>query len=604
MVKFRPCENPSDKVGFAERSPGFAALVMKTCPQCHIRYPADAIYCFVDGATLAVMVDPLIGTTLSGRYVIEDRVGEGGMATVYRARYKLMDRPCAVKVMNPAYSTDATVRERFRREAKSAQALSHPNVIEIFDQGERDDGTPYIVMELLEGQTLSALIDNGPVVAPRAVPIMIQIARGIARAHDLGVVHRDLKPDNIFICRRADGSDLVKILDFGIARSRSDTRLTSAGELFGTPQYMAPERVMSGETGPSVDLYAVGVIFFEMVTAGLPFEAADPPTFLVKHIKETPPSPRSRNPRVPELLDALILQLLEKDPKARPVDAHRIEKDLVGLALSVGAVVPPEPEDDPASSRPPARTLPGIVLDQWLRRVEVFERMLARAFGATPPAEELRILAELRSLVREFAEVRNASTKEQRALEEIDARGREGRQRFGFAVDATGLDGSKAKDELRAAKAEVERLGQKAKALAAAYVAAQDELLTWEGRSAQQEPYIQLAEAHRSCADAVVAWLFGHKAEQEAQRAADTKERTVKDLEYQIAELRAALANHEQSIDRDRDAAQRRVVELNAAAERIENRLLHLATSFCEPLRGRSELGVLFTSLEALRSGP
>jgi serine/threonine protein kinase len=231
---------------------------MKTCPQCHIRYPADAIYCFVDGASLSVMVDPLIGTTLSGRYVIEDRLGEGGMATVYRARYKLMDRPCAVKVMNPAYSTDATVRERFRREAKSAQALSHPNVIEIFDQGEREDGTPYIVMELLEGYTLSALIDGGPIVAPRAIPLMIQMSRGIARAHDLGVVHRDLKPDNIFICRRADGSDLVKILDFGIARSRSDTRLTSAGELFGTPQYMAPERVMSGETGPSVDLYAVG----------------------------------------------------------------------------------------------------------------------------------------------------------------------------------------------------------------------------------------------------------------------------------------------------------------------------------------------------------
>jgi tRNA A-37 threonylcarbamoyl transferase component Bud32 len=575
---------------------------MKTCPQCQIRYPADAIYCFVDGASLSVMVDPLIGTTLSGRYVIEDRLGEGGMATVYRARYKLMDRPCAVKVMNPAYATDATVRERFRREAKSAQALSHPNVIEIFDQGERDDGTPYIVMELLEGHTLSALIDGGPIVAPRAIPLMIQMARGIARAHDLGVVHRDLKPDNIFICRRTDGSDLVKILDFGIARSRTDTRLTSQGELFGTPQYMAPERVMSGETGPSVDLYAIGVIFFEMVTASLPFEAPDPPTFLVKHIKEMPPSPRSRNSRVPEPLDALILQLLEKDPKARPVDAHRIEKDLVALSQSVGAIVPPEPEADPASSRPPARTLPGVVLDQWLRRVEVFERMLARAYGSSPPADAMHTLAELRTLVREFAEVRTASTKEQRALEEIDARGREGRQRFGFAVDATGLDASKAKDELRGARADVTRFQQKTKAMAAAYTATQDDLLTWEGRSAQREPYLQLALAHRACADAVEGWLAAHKAEQEAQRDADTKERTVKDLEYQIAELRAALENHEQAIDRDRDAAQKRVVDLNTAAERIESRLLHLATSFCEPLRRRQELAVLFTSLEALRS--
>jgi tRNA A-37 threonylcarbamoyl transferase component Bud32 len=575
---------------------------MKTCPQCQIRYPADAIYCFVDGASLTVMVDPLIGTTLSGRYVIEDRLGEGGMATVYRARYKLMDRPCAVKVMNPAYATDATVRERFRREAKSAQALSHPNVIEIFDQGEREDGTPYIVMELLEGHTLSVLIDEGAIVAPRAIPLMIQMARGIARAHDLGVVHRDLKPDNIFICRRTDGSDLVKILDFGIARSRTDTRLTSQGELFGTPQYMAPERVMSGETGPSVDLYAIGVIFFEMVTASLPFEAPDPPTFLVKHIKEMPPSPRSRNSRVPEPLDALILQLLEKDPKARPVDAHRIEKDLVAISQSVGAVVPPEPEADPASSRPPARTLPGVVLDQWLRRVEVFERMLARGYGASAPADATHALAELRTLVREFADVRNASTKEQRALEEIDARGREGRQRFGFAVDATGLDASKAKDDLRAARAEAVRFEQKTKATSAAYTATQDDLLTWEGRSAQREPYLQLALAHRACADAVEGWLAAHKAEQQAQRDAETKERTVKDLEYQIAELRAALENHEQAIDRDRDAAQKRVVELNSAAERLESRMLHLATIFCEPLRGRQELAVLFTSLEALRN--
>jgi len=575
---------------------------MKTCPQCHIRYPADAIYCFLDGASLSLMVDPLIGTTLSGRYVIEDRLGEGGMATVYRARYKLMDRPCAVKVMKPAYSTDATVRERFRREAKSAQALAHPNVIEIFDQGERDDGTPYIVMELLEGNTLSALIEAGAIAAPRAVPIMIQMARGIARAHDLGVVHRDLKPDNIFICRRGDGSDLVKILDFGIARSRSDTRLTNAGELFGTPQYMSPERVMSGETGPSVDLYAIGVIFFQMATAALPFEADDPPTFLVKHVKEIPPSPRSLNPLVPELLDALILQLLEKHPRSRPVDAHRIEKDLVVLAHTVGATVPPEPEADPASSRPPARTLPGIVLDQWLRRVEVFERMHSRAYGANPPGDQSHRLTELRTLVREFAEVRTASTKEQRALEEIDARGREGRQRFGFAVDATGLDCSRAKDDLRAVRADAERLSLHARTLLEAYATTQEDLLTWEGRSARKEPYIQLAQAYRACADAVEVWLAAHKLEQQAQRINEVKERTVKDLEYQIAELRAALSNHEQAIDRDRGAAQRRVVDLNTCAEHIEHRLLHLATSFCEPLRGRQELAVLFTSLEALRS--
>src|SRR5580704_3724920 len=167
---------------------------MKACPQCHIRYPQDAVYCFLDGATLTDIQDPLIGTTIAGRYLIQGVIGEGGMATVYRARHKLVDRLCAVKVMNPALASDPTTRERFRREARSAQALAHPNVIEIFDQGETEDGKDYIVMELLSGSTLTALIDTGPIPASRAVPLMIQTARGIARAHDLGVVHRDLKP--------------------------------------------------------------------------------------------------------------------------------------------------------------------------------------------------------------------------------------------------------------------------------------------------------------------------------------------------------------------------------------------------------------------------
>jgi len=555
---------------------------MKSCPQCRLRYPVDTVFCFVDGCELTAIRDPLIGAKLAGRYVVEDLLGEGGMATVYRARYELVDRPCAIKVLNSGLSSDANLRERFRREAKSTQALGHPNVIEIFDQGETDDGIPYIVMELLEGLTLSTLIDEGPVAPRRAVPIMLQIARGIARAHDLGVVHRDLKPDNIFVCSRVDGSDLVKILDFGIARSRNDTRLTHAGELFGTPQYMAPERILSGEAGPSVDLYALGVIFFEIATARLPFEAGDPASYLAKHIKEQPPAPRSFEAHIPEQLDALIMQLLEKEPHARPVDAHRIEKDLAALARKLGAPLPPEPEADPASSRPPAHTLPGLVLDEWVRRVELFERMLSRAYAAAVPIDQKRRLSELSRLVRDFADVRDASAKEQRALEQIDTRGREGRQRFGFAVDATGLDASKAKDDLRGAKADLERIEQESRSAAEAYAEAQRELLTWEGRSGQTEPHSHLARAYRACAEAVEAWLSARKREGLAQTRAENEERTVSDLEFQIGELRAALANHERSVDR----------------------LLELAAELCSPLRTRPELGELFGSLESPSKRP
>ncbi len=545
---------------------------MKACPQCNIRYPTEATYCFLDGAALTEIRDPIIGKTIAGRYVIEGHLGEGGMATVYRARHTLVDRPCAIKLMNPMFAKDPTTRERFRREARSAQALAHPNVIEIFDQGETEDGKDYIVMELLDGRTLSALIEGGSVAAARAVPLMIQAARGIARAHDLGVVHRDLKPDNIFVCRRPDGSDLVKILDFGIARSSGDSRLTGAGELFGTPQYMAPERIMHGETGPSVDLYALGVIFFEMLTARLPFEANDTAAFLVKHMKDRPPAPRSIEPRIPEALDTLVLQLLEKDPRARPVDAHRIEKDLVVIARAIGATVPPEAEQDPASSRPPARTLPTVVAEQWPRRVELFEQMLALSYPGGPPAEQQRRIEELRRLVREMNEVLGASASEQRAVEQIDARGRDGRQRFGFAVDALGLDSSKAKDLARAARADLERAGGEVQAALQVYREALKEQIFWEGRSAQAEPYAQLSASYRRCADAVDAWRDARKREQAARTLLTERDRVASDLEYQISALRTALANHEQGIDRDRDAASKQVHRAVVArrADRVE----------------------------------
>jgi serine/threonine-protein kinase len=571
---------------------------MKACPQCHIRYPQDAVYCFLDGATLADIQDPLIGTTIAGRYLIEGVIGEGGMATVYRAQHKLVERPCAVKVMNPAMASDTTVRERFRREAKAAQSLAHPNVIEIFEQGETGEGTPYIVMELLRGKTLADLVAKGPMAPDRAIPIYIQVARGIARAHDLGIVHRDLKPENIFICARDDGSDLVKILDFGIARSRSDSRLTNAGELFGTPQYLAPERITGGEAGPSVDLYALGVIFFEVSTGKLPFEASDPTSFLIKHMKEKPRRARAVDPKVPEKLDALISALLEKDPKARPVDAHRVEGDLIAIANALRIPLPVEVEADPASSQQPMTVLPPVGVQQWAKRVQVFEQMLARVDGSAP-RDLGRTLADVRTQVKELSGVRDASAAEQRKLEEIDARGRDGRQRLGFAVDALGTDASKARDDLRAAQAQVEKTSPEVKKAIEEFLASHKEIVFWEGRSGMAEPYAQMAEAYRTTAERVDAWLAARKAERAAQSKVEDKERMVTDIDYQIAELRAALAKHEQKIDQDREASQKRLVDLNARAERLEMQLLQLATRFCDPLRSRPDLGPLFQQLES-----
>ncbi|RYE92395.1 MAG: serine/threonine protein kinase, partial [Myxococcales bacterium] len=298
---------------------------MKVCPKCNLRYPDESQVCFVDGTPLAGMTDPRIGTTVAGRYLIERVLGEGGMATVYGARHKLVDRACAVKIMNPALARDRVVRERFRREAKAAQKLAHPNIIEIFDHGDTEDGTSYLVMELLRGESLADSLAHSGLPFDRVLSLTIQMARALSRAHDFEVVHRDLKPENIFISIAADGSELVKLLDFGIARSMHDTqRLTGVGEVFGTPQYMAPERITSIEAGPPADLYALGIILYEMITGQLPFDAPDIPSFFVKHLKEAPPKIRQKYPDVPEVIESLIERLMAKDPKQRPVDAHAV----------------------------------------------------------------------------------------------------------------------------------------------------------------------------------------------------------------------------------------------------------------------------------------
>jgi serine/threonine-protein kinase len=248
---------------------------MKACAHCKLQYPSDAATCFLCGRALETMQDPLVGVTIAGRYVVDRPIGEGGMATVYAAHHRLVDRPCAIKVMSERFAKSEVIRERFRREAKAAQKLAHPNIIEIFDQGETPDGYLYLVMELLRGETLAQVVERGKLTLARTLPIAIQIARALARAHDLEVIHRDLKPENIFLSQGADGEDWVKILDFGIARSMQDTRLTGAGEVFGTPEYMAPERISSIDAGPAADLYSLGVILYEMLSGGLPFSSSD-----------------------------------------------------------------------------------------------------------------------------------------------------------------------------------------------------------------------------------------------------------------------------------------------------------------------------------------
>jgi len=572
---------------------------MKSCSQCKLKYPDDSAACFLCGGALVALQDPLIGVTIAGRYQIEEVLGQGGMATVYAARHRLVDRPCAVKVMSPQFTRNEVIRERFRREAKAAQKLAHPNIIEIFDQGETPDGHVYLVMELLRGETLADVLEHGKVPLDRGLPIMIQIARALARAHDLEVIHRDLKPENIFLARGPNGTDQVKLLDFGIARSMQDSRLTGAGEVFGTPQYMAPERITSIEAGPAADLYSLGVIIYEMVTGTFPFDATDITTYFIKHLKEEPVSPKKHDPSIPDALERLVMECLAKDAKDRPVDAHRINADLMAIAGAIGLRIPADSFGDEAESRSPAKTLPPVAIDRWVKRTAVFEQMLALAFPGERPRELNDLLNEVKKLVREISELRAKAVTEQRALEGIEARSREIRQRLGHAVDALGIDASKARDELKASIAAAAALAIELDRPVSELKKALAEVLRWEGRSALVEPYRELADAYRRSADVVDQWFAAKQRLVESEKRVAIRRGEVEDLEFQIRELRSALAKNEEELEREESGCRKNVSELGPRADELEALLLERATRFCAPLRSHRELTPLFQELES-----
>jgi serine/threonine-protein kinase len=393
----------------------------------------------------------------------------------------------------------------------------------------------------------------------------------------------------------------VKLLDFGIARSMHAPRLTSIGEIFGTPQYMAPERISSIDAGPSADLYSLGVICFEMLAGCLPYEADDPATYFARHMTAPVPSLASIGVRVPSLLDALVKSLMAKKPVERPVDAHRVLADLTRAASEAGVAIPSDPVEAPPSSWQAPKTLPPVGIEQWVRRTVVFEQMLQRAYRSKPPAEASSRLARIRESVGEIASLRSRGVEAQNELEALEAQEREGRQRLGFAVDALGVDLSRAREEARAARALADASAARIKAHTARMRELQREIGFWEGRSAFVEPYRELAAAYRAAADEVEAWMV-HRDEDVQERAvAEQADLVVADLEYQIHELRAGLVRLEQTMARQREQIEARLADLGRRADEMEGELLRLATELCEPIRKNPAVASLFRELEESR---
>jgi len=295
--------------------------------------------------------DSLIGQMVAGRFKVEELIGQGGMGKVYRARHLALDRLVCLKMLKPALLEDPTLVGRFEREAKAASRLNHPNAISVLDFGRNDaDGGLFIAMEYVQGKDLRVVLRNEwPLAEERLCNIMAQVLSALSEAHAHNVIHRDLKPENIMVEQRRDQPDFVKVLDFGIAKILDSDMpgLTRNDVVCGTPQYMAPEQATGSALDQRCDLYAVGVILYQMATGQLPFDGQNSMEVLTKHVNEPPVPPRQRQPDAPisEAMERVILCALEKDPSMRPQDAEQFRQLILDVPKPKPAVEEPKVRD-------------------------------------------------------------------------------------------------------------------------------------------------------------------------------------------------------------------------------------------------------------------
>ncbi len=290
------------------------------------------------------VADTLIGTTIDGRYRITGRVARGGMATVYRATDERLGRPVALKIIHPSQATNVHFVDRFTDEAKTIARLTHPNVVAVYDQG-RHQGLPYLVMEFVQGKTLRDLLAQRRKLSPvEALAILEQMLAAIAAAHRAGLVHRDVKPENVLVAEAPSGGSadlvdaVVKVADFGLARAIEASTVDESGQLMATVAYVAPELVQAGQADARTDVYSAGIVLYEMLTGQVPYDGADPVEVAWQHVDNDVPPPSRTVPGLPRPLDELVARATRRNPSERPTDAGRLLTEVQAVRDGLGAI--------------------------------------------------------------------------------------------------------------------------------------------------------------------------------------------------------------------------------------------------------------------------
>jgi serine/threonine-protein kinase len=487
-------------------------------------------------------------------------------------------------LIRPDLRGETHLRAWMLREARAANRVDHAHIIDIHDIGETDDGELYLVMEYLVGTPLSTEIARGPMPIQRAVDVLEQMGAALARAHDLGVVHRDLKSDNILLTTRGGRKDFVKILDFGLAALAHDPRLAPKGAVFGTPEYMSPEQARGETAGPQSDLYALGILFFEMITGQLPFRSTDRDTLLELQRTGTAPRPSSIRKDCHPVAERIVLRLLEKEQRRRYRDGHHLLEELKALQRSLPSQAwdkTADPQQAPAIPPPPPPPRSADVTE-WASRAGLFSRMIARAYpSGNADAEVTRAMQRAWELAAKANGLEGEIASHTRRLEALERRGRALRAEIGRKVEELAQEESRTlrdvsafQEEETAARQELEKAEEAARELKARADSA--------GTDGTRELFEQCGAAQ-----AVVELKRQYAKTREAKRAA--RNATAKDLRAQIEQLRAQLARYAEALEEDLASGREKVAKRARDGLGYEEAFKETSNFIVRHLRGKPE---------------
>ncbi|MBW2261546.1 MAG: protein kinase [Deltaproteobacteria bacterium] len=552
---------------------------MGFCDTCGLDYPASHTFCPLDGSTLHEKDDDFLGRVIAAKYRVVALIGEGGMGQVYRAQHVHMSRQVAIKVLLKELSEQPVLRERFVREAQAANMVRHDNIVEVFELGETREGIYYLVMELLEGQTLGRSIASGAMSVERAVPVLRQICSALGPSHAIGIIHRDLKPDNVFLIDR-DGTDFVKILDFGVAHLVHEPRLTSKGLVLGTPEYMSPEAIKGQKPSASADLYSLGCIAYAAIAGHPPFQGGLPVEIMMRQVQDQPTALGDHVEGVAPEFARIVGRLLEKDPAERHADAYGVIRDL-------DAFMPPvqRPSQDPGSSArssgglvkrievPQIPDMPSGILDSWKDLTEKSRKSQDR--------EHRHIVYEMEELTGQLDSLANMMGQITGVMDISEGRRRETGRRIRSAIDELANDASMKRQSLMKERSELDDSHARVEELDREIGDAIDQLASTRPGDASGIDEATL----RTCIH------LGDLASRRQQRSARTGEigmedqsvtEQIEDIEYQIRELKKRVEAVYEETDQHLTEQQRNLESLETERAAVESKLCNLSSQLGE----------------------